>query len=263
MARDFKLDRQIEAIRKRFREIYVEQEPKIRNIAGYTAVTLARSPKRVKSKTPQPGKKVNNKNFFSLENQIFIPRRGGVQPAGLTVSQWLKSAKAKRRKKGKPLPEVQITKSKSWHVAEPAKTSILRKGSEPGQAPKSWNLGRGRADYFISQKENGLDDAGKKKWVNNWQIEKAGEMRYFVRLKAFGSKRAPNVLHLLEKGGTVEGTSYLEGYVLETVSRKNGRKVVHLSKKMSRPKSVRIAPRPFVSPALERVREQVKKKKKW
>ena len=60
MARDFKLDRQIEAIRKRFREIYVEQEPKIRNIAGYTAVTLARSPKRVKSKTPQPGKKVKS-----------------------------------------------------------------------------------------------------------------------------------------------------------------------------------------------------------
>lgn len=142
-------------------------------------------------------------------------------------------------------------------VLDPQPRTILRKGAAPGKPPKSWP-GKGKSNYYISQM--GTSDGGKKKWFNHYEVRKNDDWNWVVRLAPMGGGRTPHVLNLLEKGGTVETTPYVKGYLVTTQDMKAGHRRVSFSKVHSGKKRVSIAPRPWVSPTLQRVQEYIKKK---
>lgn len=243
MARDFVLPRSLpEGVQKRMKEVYLKIEKKIRNISSYTAVSLARSPKRVKTQKPDGSKKVNNKNWFTYETPIL--EKFGKAGTFQTVRKYL----AEKDKKGERYKIASRTPIKTFQV--------FKKGSEPGEVPKSWD-GPGRAKYYISQRDTGkVNDKGKKIWVNNWQVEELNSMEYEVSLKPLGGRNS-NFLQVLEKGGTLEGDSFIKGYNLFKEWIKNSKQYRYYFYPIRQARKVTsISPRPFVNRTLEKVRQK-------
>ena len=141
---------------------------------------------------------------------------------------------------------------------DPQGGGLLRKGSTPGNPPKTW-AGSGITNYYIGQRENGTDEmTGKKKWVNNYLVEKTGEFEYTISirdLKGSGS----SVLVDLEYGGSRTSDPILEGYIVTTRDFQSHRRV-YFTKVKGKKKTIQIKKRPWFSPAIERVKQRYKLK---
>lgn len=137
---------------------------------------------------------------------------------------------------------------------DPQAGGLLRKGSQPGTPPKTW-AGSGITNYYIGQRENGTDKmTGKKKWVNNYLVEKQGDLSYTVTLKPLKGS-GDGTLYRLEYGGSQFMQPLLIGYIV-TSRDKGGHRRVSFRKVKGKSKSVETAARPWISPTVERVRQR-------
>lgn len=243
----------LSADRKR---VLTKTADRIRNLAAYTAVALARSPKRVKSREPAAGRRASNSNYFSIETKLFAAVDGELQEQPQTIREYLRERKRRNRKKGAE-PQTVISDL-------PPETTILRKGGKPGGPPKSWESKSWVTSYFISQKQDGVfADSGKKKFVNNWQIREAGTLEQHIFLNPLHGGGNEEFLKLLEHGGTMISSPYIKGYAVFTRRRKGKASTVRFEPVYSTGKNVRVSPRPFVEKALERVRQAKLKKERF
>lgn len=183
---------------------------------------------------------------------------------------------AKRRKKLDEQRQKRLTyrivipSARGGYTDAPKPATLLQKGSAAGQAPKSWPCG-GLREYFMSKRDGGTNpETGKKVWRGNWQVRKIGRFHYEVSIRP--APKQPHdlagsnqFLHTLERGGSVLTTPVVKGYLLNTRdTSSSGRRFSHrrisLMPIKSKSKTVSVAPRPFVRPVVERVREYVRKR---
>lgn len=150
--------------------------------------------------------------------------------------------------------QYRIVATKRRQTLDPQAGGLLRKGSAPGQPPKTW-AGTGRTNYYIGQREGATDEmTGKKKWVNNYLVEQVSDTEFMVTLKPLlGS--SDTTLAELEYGGSHHGRPIIEGYVLTSRDKGSHRRISFEPVKGDS-KSITVARRPWFSPTLEKVRQR-------
>ena len=152
--------------------------------------------------------------------------------------------------------QYRIVATTKRQTLDPQPGGLLRKGSTPGQPPKTW-AGGGRTNYYIGQREGATDEmTGKKKWVNNYLVEQVSDTEYRVTLKPLlGS--SDSTLAELEYGGSHHGRPIIDGYTLTSRTIGSHRRV-SFEKHKGDSKSINVAKRPWFSPTLEKVRQRFK-----
>ncbi|MDO4574171.1 MAG: hypothetical protein Q4D98_03035 [Planctomycetia bacterium] len=151
-----------------------------------------------------------------------------------------------------------IVKTTRREVADPQAATVLRKGAEPGKVPFSWPRS-GKGNYYISQWSDGVSENGKTRWVSNYQVRQVGDWSYQVSIQPLGG-RTSYALRRLEYGGDRTSTPYVIGYLVNTRDVKGGHRRVSFSPVYSDSKTVRVEPRPWVSPTVAKVQEYVRKR---
>ncbi|MDO4585246.1 MAG: hypothetical protein Q4D62_14220 [Planctomycetia bacterium] len=151
-----------------------------------------------------------------------------------------------------------IVKTTRREVADPQAATVLRKGSEPGNVPFSWPR-NGKGNYYISQWSDGVSGNGKTRWFSNYKVRKTGDWSYEVSIQPL-SGRTSYALRRLEEGGTRMSTPYVIGYLVNTRDVKGGHRRVSFLPVYSDSKTVRVEPRPWVSPTVTKVQEYVRKR---
>lgn len=154
--------------------------------------------------------------------------------------------------------QYRIVATKRGQTLDPQPGGLLRKGSTPGQPPKTW-AGAGRTNYYIGQREGATDEmTGKTKWVNNYLVQQVSDTEYRVTLKPLRGS-SDSTLAELEYGGSHHGRPIIEGYILTSRDKGSHRRISFQPVKgESRP--IDVARRPWFSPTLEKVRERFKDK---
>lgn len=233
------------ALRSEVQRVFSAFYKRVESVGAYTAKSLANAPKRVKTRYPKSGKQVDGKNYVTVPKVLYHYAGFRLVKTDRPIAEYLKELQRRRSKEG-------------LDYAEPNPYEVLRKGAPPGQVPKSWP-GYGKNHFFLSQWENGTDEAtGKTRYKNNWRIVKVDDLTWTVSIRSLGG-RGENFLGILEHGGTTESSSYVIG--LNVLHRRvyNGHKTLEFRKVYSGRKTITVRPRPFVKPTLERVRERIQR----
>lgn len=218
---------------------------RIENVGAYTAKSLANAPKRVKARWPKKGKQVDNRNYFTIPKLLYHYSGFTLTRTDRPISDYIQELRRRQAKEG-------------LDYVEPNPYEVMRKGAEPGKVPKSWP-GYGKSHFFLSQWEGGTDEAtGKKKFYNNWRLEKVDDLTWTVSIRALGG-RGEDFLGILEHGGNTESSRYMIGLNVLTHRKYNGKKTVEFLPVWSGRKSISVRPRPFVKPTLDRVRERIQR----
>ncbi len=233
------------ALRSEVQRVFSAFYKRVENVGAYTARSLANAPKRVKTKYPKKGKQVDGKHYVTVPKVLYHYEGFRLIKTDRPIAAYLKELQNRRAKEG-------------LEYAEPNPYEVLRKGAPPGQVPKSWP-GYGKNHYFLSQWEGGIDEAtGKKKFYNNWRLEKIDDLTWTVSIHSLGGS-GEDFLKVLEHGGTTRSSSYMVGLKVFTKRMYNGHKTLEFSPVYSGRKSITVRPRPFVKPTLERVRERIQR----